>query len=384
MRPLFLVGLLGVVSALALAQDRTIVRTRAAVPNMSATDCRACHTAKTPTKNDPALAACPRLKIKGYHAINEAPDKLTLGKSGATYGPVTFAHRAHAHMAETGQGCISCHHYDQARPIQKCKNCHAVSRKREDLGKPDLKAAMHRQCLDCHRDWNPQGSCKTCHGKSDTSATATSKPKMPTAVSPPDRVIYETGAKEGKTVTFFHADHTKRFALACANCHQNESCRGCHDSKRVGTDNSVVNRKTAKDLTDEQAHVRCATCHTKDDCAVCHKGMTQKTIGFDHGRRTGFALNQFHVKLDCKKCHTGSGAYARVAADCESCHKGWQPKFDHAKAGIDLDEQHKDLECASCHVDKTFRRPTCSSCHDDKTWPAQKPGKVVNRDTPKK
>jgi len=377
MKSIPLLGLLLLGAAALPAQSRPAVR------NGSPLDCRACHTAVTPTKEAPALAACPRLKITGYHAIDEAPVTLTLGTAGATYGAVKFSHRAHAHMAETGKGCNGCHHYDQARPIQKCKNCHAVSRKREDLGKPDLKAAMHRQCLDCHRDWNPQGACSTCH---ESKASVGAAPvKQATTVAAPTRVIYETGAREWKTVTFFHADHTTRFALACAQCHQQESCRGCHDRKRAGADNTVLTRKTAAGLTDEQAHARCAGCHARTECATCHKGMSPKSIGFDHGRRTGFSLNRFHAPLQCKQCHTTPGAFVRVRADCESCHKGWQAKFDHARTGLALDEQHKDLDCTSCHEDKTFRaQPTCKGCHDDKAWPAQKPGRPVGRDTPKR
>lgn len=367
MKAITLIGLIAVTSLSASAQGRATVSTAASM------DCRACHTSATPTKNAPALAACPRLKIKGYHAVDEAPASMTLGGKG-TYGPVNFAHRAHAHMAETGKGCVGCHHYDQARPIQKCKNCHAVSRKREDLGKPDLKAAMHRQCLDCHREWNAAGACSSCHEKKGAAPT----PATQKAVAP-ERVVYETGAKEGKTVTFFHTDHTKRFALGCADCHQQQSCATCHDRKRaLGA--AVITRQTAKGLSDEQAHERCATCHAKDECAVCHKGMPARTIGFDHGRRTGFPLNTFHAALDCKTCHTAPGAYTRVKSDCEGCHKGWQAKFDHAKTGVALDEQHKDLECASCHEDKAFSaKPVCKSCHDDKAWPAQRPGKVTPR-----
>jgi len=197
MKPIILIGLLALAGTTLPAQVRPISRSDAA-----ALDCRACHTSVTPTKNSPALAACPRLKIKGYHAVDEAPATIRLGTDGATYGPVTFAHRAHAHMAETGKGCTGCHHYDQVRPIQKCKNCHAVSRVREDLNKPDLKAAMHRQCLECHREWNPTGSCGTCHVKAGAAAKAATGPKPATAIVEPVKVIYETGAKEGKTVTF--------------------------------------------------------------------------------------------------------------------------------------------------------------------------------------
>ncbi len=367
MRRISAIGLLFVTAA-ATAEAQRASATRVGTP----LDCRACHTSPTPTRNTPALSACPRLKITGYHAVNEAPALITLGTPGATYGPVKFAHRDHAHMAETGKGCAGCHHYDQARPIQKCKNCHAVSRKREDLGKPDLKAAMHRQCIECHREWNPTAPCSTCHER--PGAATASAPK----VTAPERIVYDTRAAQGKVVTFFHQDHTDRFALACADCHQQESCGACHDRKRVALAQRVLARQTAAGLTEEQAHERCANCHTTDACATCHKGMPSRALAFDHGRRTGFTLNRFHARLDCKQCHKAPGGYARLSTDCESCHKGWQATFTHAHTGLALDEQHKDVECAGCHEDKSFRaKPTCASCHDDKTWPAQKPGTVV-------
>ncbi|HEY3287307.1 MAG TPA: cytochrome c3 family protein [Gemmatimonadaceae bacterium] len=366
--------LLLVASATAATQGRPASRGTGV-----AMDCKACHTSPTPTKNTPALSACPRLKITGYHAVDEAPGTFTLSTSSKTYGPVQFPHREHAHMAETGKGCAGCHHYDQARPIQKCKNCHAVSRKREELGKPDLKAALHRQCIECHREWNPTGTCSTCHAKAGVVVATKTK------VTTPDRIIYETHAKQGQSVTFFHKDHTDRFGLACADCHQQESCGACHDRKRAALGQAAITRQTAAGLTEEQAHERCANCHTTDACATCHKGMASRALAFDHGRRTGFTLNRFHARLDCKQCHKTAGTYARLGTDCESCHKGWQAKFNHAHAGLVLDEQHQEIECASCHEDKTFRaKPVCASCHDDKAWPAQKPGKPVAREAAKK
>jgi hypothetical protein len=376
MKSIASVGLLLLVSVSASAQTKP-----ASKAGGTALDCRACHTSAVPSKADPALGPCPRLKITGYHAVQEAPETLTLGTEGKTYGSVTFAHRKHAHMAETGKGCSGCHHYDQARPIQKCKNCHAVSRRREELSKPDLKGAMHRQCMECHRDWNPNGACSTCH----TPKSAAAAPVPKTKVQAPERVIYETTAPQGKTVTFFHKEHVERFSLACADCHRQESCRGCHDRARAGANTTVLTFHTKAGLSEEQAHERCATCHTTAACATCHKGMPSRSLAFDHGRRTGFTLNRFHATLECKRCHTGSGTFTKLNTDCESCHKGWQAKFDHARTGLALDEQHKDFECASCHEDKTFReKPTCKSCHDDKTWPAQKPGKPVAKGSAKK
>jgi hypothetical protein len=387
MRPVILVAALGVASAMASAQSA-----RPARAGIDPLNCRACPTAATPTKKDPALVACPRLKLKGFHLLDEAPVALTLGTPDGRYGLVQFAHRAHAHMAETAKGCSGCHHYDQAGPIQPCRTCHATSRKRSDLGKPDLKGAMHRQCLECHRDWNAETSCSTCHAPAVTAATAKGaasdaarRPAKTSKVVAPTRIVYETAAKEGKTVTFFHADHTDRFALACASCHVNETCRTCHSGKPAGAATAtLLTRKTASGTTQARAHEKCAGCHAKDACATCHTSKEPRTASFDHALRTGWPLNRFHAPLACKQCHTTPAPYTALKSDCESCHAGWQKKFEHARTGLALDDVHAGVECASCHEDKTFRaKPVCGSCHTDKAWPAQKPGKVVGRAGPR-
>ena len=202
----------------------------------------------------------------------------------------------------------------------------------------------------------------------------------------PERIVYQTGAKEGKTVTFFHVDHTSRFALACSACHVEESCRTCHAAKPA-ENAALVTRRTPPGRTQLQAHARCATCHARDACAKCHSSAPPRTARFDHARVTGWALNRFHAPLACKQCHTMPAPpliaplRTTVSVDCEGCHKGWQKTFDHGKTGLALDEVHAGVDCVSCHADTSFRaRPTCAGgCHTDKSYPAQKPGKVVPR-----
>ncbi len=382
MRPLLLIGLLGALGAVAPAQA-----TRAPRPGVRTLDCRACHTAVKPTKQDPALRSCPRLLIKGYHVLDEAPVALTLGQTAGRYPQVRFPHRAHAHMAETASGCSGCHHYDQAGPIQPCRTCHAVTRARDDLSKPDLQAAMHRQCLDCHRDWNAASACAACHRPVGAPADTDAARRTARASSPvaPTRIVYQTGAREGDLVTFFHAEHTGRFALACAACHQEQTCRTCHTARPAATaDPSSLTRRAALGRTAAQAHARCSACHAVTGCTTCHAARAATAARFDHARRTGWALNRFHAPLDCRQCHTAPGKLTAPSTDCESCHKGWQTRFDHRKAGLVLDDVHAGVECAGCHEDATFRaRPVCGGCHTDKAWPAQKPGRPVGRAAPK-
>ena len=235
-------------------------------------------------------------------------------------------------MAETGEGCSGCHHYDQAGPIQKCSACHSATRVRTDLGKPDVKAAMHRQCMECHLEWNPAAKCATCHEQSGKagSAAAAALVKAPKATAPV-RVVYQTRTVEGKTVTFFHNDHVSRFGLDCASCHQRESCATCHRVKPgAPASATMAARPAGKQRTAAEAHARCSACHaTTGRCATCHATSEAKVAGFDHKSRTGWTLNRFHAPLACVQCHSAA--------------------------------------------------PVCTSCHADKTYPADKPGQKVVR-----
>jgi hypothetical protein len=389
MRWVVLIGFIGVVGARAPAQApaKAPAQTPAKARNaVAALDCRTCHTAGTPTKTNPALLACPRLLVTGYHAVADAPKTIALGTPG-TYGAVRFSHGKHAQMAATGQGCNGCHHYDQARPIQECKSCHSTSRLRADLGKPDVQAAMHRQCLECHRDWNPAATCSSCHVQAGAIAvsgvaggTAQPAAKAP-KLTAPVRIVYETKAVEGKTVTFLHDDHTRRFGLQCADCHQRQSCASCHASTVLArTAATAATRLAAKSGAVPATHARCSTCHATAQCATCHTNSAARTAGFDHRTRTGWALNRLHAPLACQRCHTTPGKFEKLNPDCESCHKGWQAKFEHAKTGLALDQVHVDAGCVSCHEDKAFvAAPSCAGCHTDKAYPADKPGKRVPR-----
>ncbi|TBR20524.1 hypothetical protein EPO15_12955 [bacterium] len=178
--------------------------------------CRACHTSPAPTRQKPALAPCPRARYKVDRSAEPAPDALTLGRSTAPYAPVKFAHKAHAKWAELSGGCALCHHYDESRPIQACAACHPAERRREDLTKPDVRAARHRLCLDCHRALEPEVSCAACHDGKGLG--------LPRAVEP------DKAARRGG---FPHGEHVRTYGASCADCHGGWSCAACHHAAGV-------------------------------------------------------------------------------------------------------------------------------------------------------
>jgi hypothetical protein len=345
---------------------------------------------------------------------------LTLGDSAGSLGRVSFRHRDHARMAETADGCAGCHHAGGVQPPQRCVACHAANRMRANLDVPDLRGAMHRQCLDCHHTWRAAASaCGSCHdgarraaraGATATLAAATPVPARPTTVQ------YETTADVGAFVTFSHRQHITTFGLRCAACHVQQTCATCHaaDTARAAADRSPsatrgpgggaggltvaqarpapATARTAAAASSSSAaaaataaataasHARCASCHVGDSCATCHAGRPVQDPRFDHYARTGWALNQFHEPLDCRACHTRPGAFTKVSSDCQACHRDWEKKFDHRKAGIALDDLHIGVACGDCHTEITYTAsPVCGACHTDKTWPADKPGTVVPR-----
>lgn len=272
----------------------------------AAVDCRTCHTTDAPTREKPSLVKCPRAKLQGKRSVDGAPAELRLGKGAAPYGPVKFSHKAHASMADMGQGCTSCHHYNQARPIQGCADCHPTEKVREDLGKPEVSAAIHRLCVDCHRRWAPEAGCASCHDAAK---------ERPPKAALPEKIVYET-AGMGKPVSFAHASHAKGFGQSCASCHKAQSCASCHGPEARASAEKTLTRQPDRIAPLKLAHAACASCHKEDSCSKCHsKGES----GFDH-RRAGLALDEVHGSLNCETCHESKPLTGKLS--CGGCHEG--------------------------------------------------------------
>ena len=345
--------------------------------------CAMCHTCTTPTKSDPCLITCPRVKEStGLHTPADGPGVMLMDKMAGEYGPVVFNHRVHAQMAEMSGGCYGCHHYnDTALRIIPCTTCHPAERKRENVNLPDLKGAYHRQCLNCHRQWSGSPDCKSCHlekvkGKTPAQILegfARGKKDHP-PVPAPEKKVYATKEQDGTVVTFFHNDHAKRFGIQCVSCHRDEGCVSCHDQRPP----ELRKREPATGPKDFDAHhARCSACHAERTCVTCH---TDKEQGpFDHATRAGFALRPYHARLACAKCHGGAGKFTGLKKECTTCHTGFESgKFNHAVTGLKLDDTHGAVECIECHPNRAFgAAPTCAGCHPDKTYPAARPGKLT-------
>jgi hypothetical protein len=292
------------------------------------------------------------------------------------YEPVIFSHRAHAEMSEMSGGCAMCHHYNPPGDVVNCKNCHEPVRQRTDISKPDLKGAYHRQCMNCHQEWEKKVSCESCHelnetGKSVYTGKDYNKERVHPELKVPTKLVYNTTYDKGKVVTFFHSEHTGIFGIECKSCHKEESCAKCHSSE--------PKQKTEK-VSIEMKHKTCSGCHdtkVNSGCVNCH---SSKEMGpFNHLARTGFNLKSYHSKLECTSCHQSARVFTGLNSSCSNCHSGWNSSnFNHKVTGLLLDEIHLEFDCSDCHENKDFsKKPSCESCHDDKTFPESKPGKLV-------
>lgn len=337
------------------AKDKTVTSKSGAT-----FDCRDCHACDSPTKKNPCLQECPRSQPL---SIDMTQDTIIFDHLINLYGPTPFTHKAHAHMAEMGEGCSNCHHHTPAdHKNTACRDCHAAELTPENMLVPSAKAIYHRNCLSCHQEWSHDLDCEKCHVKGTKSKLPALNQYPPT--KRPDKLVWDSKEFEKETkVTFFHKNHVDFFGLSCTKCHQDESCRNCHDK-------GEPRYKFVRDA--DAFHDMCNQCHAKRSCEWCHrKGEVE---AFTHDK---WPLNRYHKPLSCEKCHKTKGKFKGLSRNCNSCHKGWNAKtFNHVKVtGVVLDEIHLEADCGDCHEKRNFgRKPSCDACHDDgRKYPASKP-----------
>ncbi len=382
--------------------------------------CESCHLDKVPTREKHDLRPCPVFhapKTKSGAVKVPAgggPGVIILDKLTDVYGPARFTHKDHYEMAMMSQdSCWTCHHNSSAdKPFPACGKCHKKKQSREDLNKPNLKAAYHQQCLECHKSWSHGTECSACHAKKGA-GTVTMKKGLPNNYkSPalPGKKVYETTKYNNSKVTFFHSNHVDMFKLECRQCHNDQKCVDCHDMKKP------ANKPALK-----ADHKSCFPCHGKDSCETCHRQkessgfshagfpLTGKHAGlkcnkchpagkayakldkscrschtdssmrkFNHGVEAGFTLKAYHKNLACSKCHPSKKAITRVSSDCSTCHKKkWGANFKHSVTGVKLGEIHSTADCKDCHVKGDYgKKPDCNSggCHDRRmSFPKDKP-----------
>ncbi|MBM4397063.1 MAG: cytochrome c3 family protein [Deltaproteobacteria bacterium] len=377
--------------------------------------CEGCHSVADPVPGNAALKPCPRKDARG-HDPDQGPDVVRLAELRNQYQPVDFDHRHHARMAAMGNGCASCHHHEEEEGrIQPCKACHpaAAAGRTDDLNKPGLKGAYHRQCLGCHREWSHVNGCGFCHMKAAKPGAETPRDRTDIVGTPHpvvetrDTRVYKTSHADGPLVTFRHKEHVDRFGLRCVDCHRKEKCSRCHHTEEAGpaADAKRVHHEPCRGCHEKEIAGSCGTCHDKVEkpafahkwplgrqheglsCRACHP--TGKPIGRISGQcrachkdmKHAWPLGRNHASVACDSCHPKGQPYGRIDKTCRNCHKGWKDHrtFDHKVTGQALDETHRDnAACADCHPGGRWDRPpACKGCHDDKAYPKDRPGPVA-------
>jgi hypothetical protein len=116
---------------------------------------------------------------------DKVPDKVTIRILEKQYKPSKFPHRKivrkligisnDSRMAtrfhkNINSICQGCHHQSlpeaeaQKRKPPYCRNCHPLTFDVQNMNRPRLLAAYHRQCLGCHERMQlKQTGCKDCH-----------------------------------------------------------------------------------------------------------------------------------------------------------------------------------------------------------------------------
>ena len=365
------------------------------------TDCRHCHSCQSPTPETPCLHPCSRHRtadIAESLAKSHLPEDVILlnmlsDKDDAHdhFGPVPFDHEGHAKWAELGEGCVMCHHFTPEGELHPtCQVCHELAYKRQDIRKPGLKGAYHRQCMGCHREWSHDTKCSACHlprigeegvaGQSPEDVTSDDligkmHPPIPAPVVELYLTITNPEDPEEKTnVHFHHERHTDAYGFSCAECHKGDSCAQCHDPELAD-----LQRR----MPEAERHSTCSTCHDtvdKERCDACHIDRSApQPAAFDHAN-TGWPLKSYHGKKGCRACHKDV-PFTKLDRTCTTCHSDWEPdSFDHAITGQILDENHEEIDCADCHKDSQFDRPPkCDECHEEDEgfiFPGKRPGPV--------
>lgn len=268
--------------------------------------CDRCHSCEVPTARDACLKPCYRhagLFRSGEHHVGEAPDSILLDELATQYLPILFDHKLHAEMAGMSDNCATCHHYSPEGEIPPCRSCHPRDQT-TNLAQPDLKSAYHRQCLVCHSRWAHDATCDVCHRPSDGINEGESAEmkfvrgtfSLPTVTVPVSKT-YVTTHESAPVVTFQHIEHIELFEFECADCHQHENCRYCHDQ---------VNREgLSKPLN--QVHSICTGCHEirvdqadSEECSECHDAKERPAVFHSI---VGNSLPAYLSHVGCTGCH---------------------------------------------------------------------------------
>jgi len=354
--------------------DKDIARQRGfhgAIPNISTTDCKHCHTEHKGRDVDIV-----RLDPDTFdHDLTEFP---LLGSHIKT--ACVDCHETGKKYRDAPSQCVDCHKADEphkGRLGKKCGACHDESDWREaqfdhdETDFPLLGKHEEIRCNLCHvneRYEDTPATCISCHSLNDVHLGSRGD-KCESCHTPAD----------WKETEFDH-DETN-FPLE--GKHRKVRCDACHSG----------------DFKDDTEGTICFDCHRDDDehrgrngreCDQCHSPAGWVELRFDHDKDTEFPLKGLHSDIACESCHIGHVFDSKLETTCYSCHKfddshqgslghecsechsetGWDKvTFDHDKdTEFALRGSHEKAACHDCHTAEAKRKELatdCYSCHSD-------------------
>lgn len=232
---------------------------------------------------------------------------------------------------------------DGAHAALECSDCHANARVPVLSEGATRFLGLERDCASCHEDPHEGRfavACADCHGQETWSALASLGH---------ERVLPLLGGHAG---------------LACAECHaadgphaleilgtrnqtpEARDCVSCHESPHA----SVFTRGAAA-LVDLPPRQGCVSCHAKEHASFHEPALAALTA--EQHATSGFRLEAAHSGLECASCHgSDETPFAerfpgRSAERCSACHEDvHEGQFARgAFAG---------QECSACHAATAF------------------------------
>ncbi|MDX9972204.1 MAG: cytochrome c3 family protein [FCB group bacterium] len=292
---------------------------------LGCTDCHAIENAKAAMPGHDQCGIC--------HEINmDAPDEQACGFCHTREG-FEILERKTFLDAE-----IKFSHQNHVDKQVECASCHA------DPDKAELqKVTKMAVCMDCHGKTNPAlNECNVCH----TEITRDTIPKFrgETRIQHDAPVIWEK----------IHGQESRVDMEYCAMCHdQQNSCDACHQ-ENPPQNHTVSFRRSTHGLQATWDRNKCAACHEEDSCRKCHENTAPKS----HRGGWGGITN-----THCVSCH-----FPPQDNNCTVCHED----IEHKSA---LPSPHDigvyPARCGVCHpAGNPYRAPhlmnttvRCAWCH---------------------
>ncbi|MFY9341816.1 MAG: cytochrome c3 family protein [Planctomycetota bacterium] len=235
-----------------------------------------------------------------------------------------------ARVSELGDEVIFSHRQHATKPIE-CQTCHQGIATNDAVG-VSLAVGM-RDCQTCHREQNVANECATCHQTQRIDVA-------------PSSHAFHWKKVHGATARM-RSDATVN---DCAMCHQESSCRQCHEAEAPDNHGEYFRRR-GHGLHARMDRQNCAACHRADSCDECHRDTRPVShVGAFGGARSNHCVG-CHLPLqtnECATCHKGTPSHdlaPRVppshapGMNCRQCHGIGQP-LQHFDNGAD---------CAMCH-----------------------------------